>query len=279
MKRIVTHINPDLDAVASTWLIKRFLPGWENAEVSFCQAESTFENKAVDSDPDVLHVDVGLGKLDHHQRNDFTSAIKLSLDFLLEKRKTEEISSLDLEALKLIAETVNEIDNARDLNWPEVKNQRYEFYLHSLLNGLRGLGKSDIEVVDYGFLGLDALLRNLKAGIKARGEIKEGVEFQTPWGRAIALKTGNEFFLWESEKMGYILAVKKDPEDGGVRIYARSDSKVNLKNAYLSFKEKDKEGEWFLHASGRLLLNGSRVKKMKPTKLSLEEVIEVLKNG
>ena len=279
MKRVVTHVNPDLDAVASVWLIKRFLPGWEEAEIDFCQAEATFENGVVDSDPEILHVDVGLGKLDHHQINGFTCAFKLSLDFILEKRKGQELSPLDLEALRFMEETINEIDNARDLNWPEAKKERYDFYLHSILSGLRRLGKSDLEVVEYGFLGLNAVFKNLKAGIKAKEEIKKGVEFQTPWGKAIALETGNELFLWESEKAGYCLVVKKDPDDGAVRIYARYDSKVDLKNAYESFKKIDLNSDWFLHSSRRLLLNGSRVKKMRPTKLSLEQVIGVLKNG
>lgn len=279
MKRIVTHVNPDLDAVASAWLIQKFLPGWEEAEISFCQAETTFDGKPVDSDFDVLHVDVGLGKLDHHQTNGLTCASKLSLDFILEKRKGQELSPLNLEALKMMVETINEIDNARDSSWPEVKEGRYDFYLHSILSGLRRMGKIDIEVIQYGFLGLNATLKNLKAEIKAKEEIKKGIEFQTPWGKAIALETGNELFLWESEKAGYVLAVKKDPDEGSVRIYARYDSDVNLKKAYQKLKEMDKKSDWFLHASSKLLLNGSRVKEMRPTKLSLEKVIEVLKNG
>jgi len=279
MKKIITHINPDLDAVASVWLIKKFLPGWEKAEVSFCQAETTFEGKPVDSDSDVLHVDVGLGKLDHHQTNGFTCASELSLDFILEKRKGHELSPLDLEALKIIVETVNEIDNARDSSWPEVRKGRYDFYLHSVLSGLRRMGKTDMEVTQYGFLGLSAVLKNLKGEIRAREELKKGIEFQTPWGKAIALETGNELFLWESEKAGYILAVKKDPKEGSVRIYSRYDSDVNLKKAYQKLKEMDKKSDWFLHVSSKLLLNGSRVREMKPTRLSLEEVIEVLKNG
>ena len=279
MKRIVTHVNPDLDAVASAWLIQKFLPGWEKAEINFCQAETTFDGKPVDSDSDVLHVDVGLGKLDHHQINGFTCASKLSLDFILEKRKGQELSPLDLEALKMMVETINEIDNARDLSWPEVKKERYNFYLHSILSGLRRMGKTDIEVVQYGFLGLNAAFRNFKAEIRAKEEIKKGIEFQTPWGKAIALETGNELFLWEGEKAGYVLVVRKDSDEGSIRIYARYDSDVDLKKTYQKLKELDKESDWFLHTSSKLLLNGSRVKEMRPTKLNLEEVIEVLKNG
>ena len=64
-------MNPDLDAIASVWLLKRFgSRGWQEAEVKFVPAGKTYKDKKADSDPDVLHVDVGLGKLDHHQTGD-----------------------------------------------------------------------------------------------------------------------------------------------------------------------------------------------------------------
>ena len=80
MKKIVTHINPDLDAVTAVWLIKRFLPSWKEAEIDFCEPQSTIDGQPVDSSPDVLHVDVGMGKLDHHQLEEVTSAAKLCFD-------------------------------------------------------------------------------------------------------------------------------------------------------------------------------------------------------
>lgn len=279
MKKIVTHINPDLDAVFSVWLLKRFLPGWQEAGIEFCPAESTLNNEPVDSNPEVLHVDVGGGKLDHHQINGFLSAAKLSFNYLLEVRKGEKLSPLEEQSLKLMVEVVNEVDNARELTWEEIKKPRYEFYLHELFWGLRGLGASDLATVEYGLKSLDAILHNFKNGLKAQEEIKEGQEFETPWGKALALVTGNESVLQEGEKQGYCLVVKKDPKEGGVRIYALPSSKVDFQKAYDFLKANDKEGEWFLHSSHKILLNESRTKPMKPTKLSLEKIMEILSNG
>lgn len=276
MKKIVTHINPDLDAIFSVWLLKRFLLGWQEAEIDFCPAGSTFNNEPVDSNLDVLHTDVGLGKLDHHQTNEFLSAAKLSFNYLLEARKGEKLSPLEEQALKLMVEVVNEVDNARELNWEEIKKTRYEFYLHNLFWGLRGLGASDLETVEYGLKSLDAILHNLKNRLRAKEEIKKGQEFQTPWGKALALETGNEAVIREGEKEGYCLVVKKDPKEGGVRIYALPDSRVDFQKAYEWLKKNDKQGEWFLHSSHKILLNESRTKPMKPTKLSLKQIIEVL---
>ena len=38
MKIIVTHASPDWDAITSIWLLKRFLPGWNTAEIRFVPA-------------------------------------------------------------------------------------------------------------------------------------------------------------------------------------------------------------------------------------------------
>lgn len=277
MKKIITHVNPDLDAVASAWLIKRFLPDWKEAEIDFCQAQSTIDNQPVDSNPDILYVDVGMGKLDHHQTSEYLSAAKLCFDYLKKQRKGQPLKKLDEKALIQIVEIVTEIDNARDLKWPEAKTSRYNFYLHDLIAGIRGMAGSDKETMDFGLKGMDAVFHQLKKSLDAQEELKEGIEFETQWGKAIGVETGNDSVLWEGEKEGYCLVIRKDPEVGGVRIYARWDKGVDLSEAYNQVRKKDSQSEWFLHASKKLLLNDSRVKEMKPTKLSLKEIIEILK--
>lgn len=276
MKKIITHINPDLDAVTSVWLIKRFLPDWEEAEIDFCQPQSTIDSRPVDSNPDILHIDVGEGKLDHHQLEKITSATKLCFDYIKKQRKGQSLKELDEKALVQIIEVVTEVDNARDLNWPETTASRNNFYLHVLIAGIRGMAGSDEEAMTFGFKGMDAAFHQIKKSIDAQKELKEGVEFKTPWGKAIAIETGNDSVLWEGEKRGYCLVVRKDPETGGVRIYARYDSGADLTKAYNQFKKTDPGSDWYLHQSKKLLLNMSSGKKMKPTKLSLEQIIEVL---
>lgn len=279
MKKVVTHINPDLDAICSVWLIKKFLPGWQETEINFIPAESTLNNEPVDSNPEVLHVDVGWGKLDHHHFKGFLSASKLTFDYILEARSGEKLKPLEEQALKLIVEVVNDIDNARELTWGEIQKPRYRFYLHDLFLGLRSLGATDMETMEFGLKSLDAILNNFKNQLRAQEELKEGLKFKTPWGQALAMETGNEAVIIEGEKAGYCLVVRKDPKKGGVRIYALPDSKADLQKTYNWLKENDKEGEWFLHSSHKLLLNESRTKPMKPTKLSLDQIVEVLKNG
>lgn len=280
MKKIITHINPDLDAVAAVWIIKRFLPGWKEAEVEFVEATADGEKiPGVDSEPEVLYVDVGRGKLDHHQTNDYLSATRLCWDYVLEQRQHQSLKETEKEAGERLVEIVTQIDNAKDLNWEEAGEARYYFYLHILIDGLRGLGESDQQVLEFGFRALDSAFLTLKNKIRAEEDLKKGAEFQTPWGKAIALESANKRVLWEGEIEGFVLVVKKNPENGAIQIYARPDSKVNLTAAYQKFKKMDPLADWFLHASGKLLLNESSVNpNMRPTKLSLDQIIKVLKS-
>ena len=280
MKRIITHINPDLDAITAVWVIKRFLPGWEEAEVDFVEATAGGEKiPGVDSDPEVLYVDVGRGKLDHHQTNYYLSATRLCWDYVLEQREGQLLKEIEQEAGKRLVEVVTQVDNAKDLNWKEVGETRYYFYLHILIDGLRGLGESDHQVLEFGFRALDAVFLTLKNKIRAEEDLKNGIKFQTKWGEGIALESANKRVLWEGEIQGFVLVVKKDPKSGAIQIYARPDSKVNLSTAYQKIKKIDLSADWFLHASGRLLLNESSVNpNMRPTKLTLEQIIEVLKS-
>ncbi|HUS60158.1 MAG TPA: hypothetical protein VMX76_02130 [Nevskiaceae bacterium] len=279
MKRIVTHINPDLDAVASVWLIKQFLPGWEEAEIDFIASSiSTEKKQEIDQNPNVLYVDVGRGKLDHHQTGKLLSAAQLCFDFIKKARKGKKLSPLDEEVLKRVVKVVTEVDNARDLSWQEVKQDRYKFYLHTLISGIRGLAGSDQEAMNFGLKAFNAVALNLKNKIRAEEElIKGGIRFETPWGQAIALESGNEEVLWEGETQGFCLVVKKDPETGAVRIYGHYDKGVDLTKAYNKFKKLDPQSDWFLHASKKLLLNQASVNPdMRPTKLKLEQIVKVL---
>jgi len=274
MKKIITHINPDLDAVAAVWLLKRFLLGWQEAEIDFIQAD----DKQIDKEnEDLLYIDVGLGKLDHHLTNQYLSAAKLCWDYIKEIRKGEPLNELESQTIERLVEIVTEIDNACDLSWPEARNDRFQFYLHNLIDGWRELPLNDMEVVEEGFKMLDTILLNLKNKIRAEEELAKATLFKTKWGKGIGLETGNEHFLIFAEVQGYQVVFIKNPKNGGVRIHAQPGSKVDLTKAYNEVRKLDPQSDWFLHSSKKLLLNQASVAKMRPTKLSLEEIMEVLK--
>jgi hypothetical protein len=274
-KIIVTHFNPDLDAITSVWLIKKFLPRWQKAEVNFVAAGKTLDNNLADSHPNILHVDTGLGRFDHHQANEYTCAAKLILNWLeIENPKIKKD-----EALKRLTDVVLEIDHFREVFWPESASDRYELFLQPIIRGLELIEEDDKKALDFGLLALDGVYKSFQNKIWAEKEIEKGIKFKTRWGKALGVETKNDAVIHLAQKIGLKLVVRKDPKKGFVRIKTTPDPKLDLTCAFEKLKKKDPGATWFLHIDKHQLLNGStRDPLMKPTKLALSEVIEVLKS-
>jgi hypothetical protein len=274
-KIIVTHFNPDLDALCAVWLLKRFGQNFEEAVVQFVPAGETYKNSKVDEDENIIHVDTGLGRFDHHQLEAKTCAAKLVFNYLKSKRK--ELSS-DKALIQLI-EVVRQIDHFEEVLWPAPTSDHYNFQLDQLLDGLKNAGKADDDdLVDLGLRCLDGVYSSLKIKNKAKEELEEGVEFMTKWGKAIGCLTQTNEVLKLGQKQGYVLVIQKDAKTDHVRIKARPDSKVDLTEVKERLAKLDPQATWYLHISKRMLLNGStKNPEMKPSKLSLKKVIEVLK--
>lgn len=93
----------------------------------------------------------------------------------------------------------------------------------------------------------------------------------------MGVETGNDMVHRLAERMGFSVVAVKDPKRGNVRIYGHPDSQVDLTEIHLAVMAGDREADWFLHASKKLLLNGSRANPaMRPTKLTLNEIIKIL---
>lgn len=278
-KTIVTHFNPDLDAICAVWLVKKFWPasrgepGFDEAQVKFVPAGQTLNGEPPESNPEIIHVDTGLGRFDHHRENKPTCAAKLVLAHL----------KIEDEAVKRLVEVVFQWDySVADLTYPKAADDRYNFLFNErqIIKGFRSLfpGQSQ-KHLEIGFLILEAIYQNLKCKIAAEKLIKKARKFKTLWGKGIAQTTRNEVFLHLSQMKGFVVAVTKDPRQGHVRIHGLPSMGVDLTATWRKLKKKDPTATWFLHPSRCLLLNGSTTNpKMKPTRLSLEEVIEVLKS-
>ena len=315
MKKIVTHKSCDIDAIASVWLLKRFMPGWEDAHVEFVNAGEKLagvyehENEPIETVDGVetIHVDTGMGALDHHQTPDMnTCGAKKTLDFVL----AEPLSSLHKheikrEAVTRIVELVIDDDHFQEVYYPEPNHDIYEFGIVAIIQGYKLLyQKDDTKLTEFIFECLDSVLQNFEKKIWAEREIKEkGVEFKSKWGKGLAIETINDEVLKTAQMKGFVLTVRKDTNGGFVRIKAMPDRRqktedkrqitgngnqkseirnqnlgIDLTEAYEKLKSMDPTATWFLHASKRMLLNGStKNPEMKGTKLTLEQVIDVLK--
>ena len=276
-KTIVTHVSPDFDGIPAIWLLKKFHPDFKGANLAFVPAGATYNNEPVDSNPDIVHVDTGMGKFDHHQSAAFTCGAQLIFEWLVKEGYIK-----DDEAMARLVKVLTELDHGYDnYMWPDPANDRYEFMYHNVLSGWRMTTplsdeKSVVLVID----GLEAIYKLLQAKVKGEKEIEGGKKFKTRWGEGVAVYSGNNMILDLAIKGGFALAATKDPNRGNVRITGSNNKKVDLTKAYEMILDADKVGSWFLHSSKVLLRNGSsRNPTMKATKMELDEVIGILEKA
>lgn len=283
MKIVVTHSSPDMDAITSAWLVKKFLPGWENSTVKFVPAGDRINGNKNATDviekigeDEVIHVDTGLGPLDHHQTaSDKVCGASLAFDFV-----KKNIADPKLSAVERMVRVIVDIDHFKEVFRKDPLADYHEFDLAGILDGLKlQLPGQDDYYVEFVSKCLDAVLHEFENRIWAEKEIADnGKKFETRFGKGIGFETINDSVVKLAQKMGYAIAARKDPRKGYVRIKVRPDSKIDLTLAFEKLKKIDPDATWYLHVSKKMLLNGSvKNPKMKPTTLSLEKIIKVLK--
>lgn len=271
-KLLVTHFYPDLDGICGIWLFKRFGgKHFENSEIAFVPARGTWNGQAADSDPDVIHIDTGLGLFDHHLENEYTCAARKVYDSL----------HLDDEALLRIVEHVTEIDHFDDVNWTNPLSDVYDFHLTNIMNGWKVAHPNNHSLyVEWGLICFDGVYQSIKSKIDAQRRIEESAErFETQWGSGMAIQTFNDDVLKIGQKMGFVIVVRRDPAKHYIRIKGRPDrDDIDLTTIYEKLVALDPEATWFLHPDKKQLLNGNTKNPNNVfTKLSLEDVIDILK--
>ena len=280
---IVTHHAPDLDAVSAVWLLKRFEPHkFKSAPVAFVNPGdkiSQTELEELGNPKEAVHVDTGLGEFDHHQPDRAKAQIcaaSLVMEYLANRYPDLGRDS----ALVSLVNFVNEIDHFGEIFWPEADSDRYAFMIHELIKGVEfQKDHDDLKQLEFGMQCLDSAYAILKDLHKARSIIqKKGIAFTLKHGQGMAIETRNDAVIKLAQKMGYTLVVRKDDEEGHIRIKARPDSQINLKPLYEKIKQVDSKGTWFYHHSGKMLLNGSsKHRNQTPSPLSLNQVVKMIK--
>lgn len=273
MKTVVTHIGPDLDAITSVWLVKMFFPDWEEASFAFVPAGTTLGKLPPDDNPEILHVDTGFGKFDHHQTDADTCAAKLVYEEIVRSHGKDA-------ALERLVNVVNDIDHFREVFFPNPTADFWNLSLVTQIDGWRLLhGDNPMKIMELGMSSLDAIYKSFQNKVWAEKELKErGVEFSTKWGKGIAVETPNDDVVHLAQKMGYKIAIRKDPKFGYLRIKALPVPDIDLTQVYEKLKADEPGATWFLHASRHMLLNGSsKNPDMRPSKRPLVEIIEVIK--
>jgi hypothetical protein len=285
MKLLVTHRSPDLDAIGAVWMFTRFhAVEFADSKHAFVNAGDSIDLRTAEdlgfSPEDVIHVDTGLGDFDHHQsERGMKRMCATSLVFDYVSHLHPELAQD--KALLFLVDYVNAIDHFEEVHWEDAGNLRGCFLIQNLIDGLSRVGVQDDEsLVHFGFQCLDAAYASLSAEIKAKDEIeKKGVIFETKWGKAVAIPTAVDEVLKLAQKSGFIIALRKDPNKGDVRIKAIPGRDIDLTPVYEKIVSKDSEGYWYFHPGKTMVLNGStKDSTRRPSSLKLEEVIEILKS-
>lgn len=302
MKIVVTHTSPDWDAIGSVWLIKKFLAGWQHAIEEFVPAgeiSDRIRGKEVKhngpiviiGEDEIIHVDTGMGPLDHHQtQNEDVSAAGLTWQYIQKQVDATgaHFTPEHKEAVSRITKIIVDTDHFKEVFWPDAEADYIDFSVLAALDGLKLMRpEQDSYYVEWGVDILNSLLHYFENKIWAEREIAiNGKEFTTRWGKAMGFETINDTVLKLAQKKGYVVVVRKDPRKGYVRIKARplsEDAKgkagndTDLTLAYEKLKKIDPDATWYLHVSKKMLLNGTaKNPKMIPSKLTLDEIIKVL---
>lgn len=278
-KMIVTHIHPDLDAIMSSWLLVRFnQPQFGDAKFEFVPAPHTYKDLPPDNDPNVVHVDVGMGRFDHHMPGGFsTCASKLVWEELIALSLITE----DDKALKEMVSIALEVDTFADCYWPGTDNPRMALMLHEIIPALHRLQLYDNEaVLRMVFVYLDATYQRLKDWEKGKDAIMEGTEFDSAWGKGIAVTTAADDVSKIAQKMGYAIVVISDLNKGFLKIKTAPAVKLPLKPLYDKISKRENPERWVYHNSGHMLFSGSDKGSLKEqTELHLNDLLEMIEGG
>ena len=273
-KTIVTHVSPDQDAASSVWLVHRFLKGWETADVLFVPAGTTLNNEDPDADENIMHVDTGMGKFDHHQTNEETCAAELVFKHLAHEKLLDKETKAALE--RMVAVICDE-DHFKEIYRDQPDNDVYDFMPSAIRNGAHSIFDNDHQIVEFLEQIFDCILQAMIYKIRAEKELAKGFEYETAWGKTLAIETDNRETSSLAQKKGFNMVISKS-KNGQVRIKTRPDVQKDLQDMYDMVLKKDPNATWFYHVSGHMLLNGSsKNPDMVPSKLSLRELISMTK--
>ncbi len=283
-KLIVTHHAPDLDAIGAVWILKRFdSQHYADAKLAFVNPGERISAQKVEDlgieMSQVTHVDTGRGKFDHHQperANKMVCATTLTYEHACQLHPELKQDS----ALREIVEFVNEIDHFQEIHWPQSGSTRYVLMIHELISGHELTDPhNDDSQMHYGLKSLSYAYHAMDHTVKAQQIIKqEGQDFNIGQRPCLGLITGNDSTIKEAQKMGYEMVIRKDDNQGNIRIKVRPDSAINLKALSERIKQLDQTGTWFFHPGGKMLLNGSKSHRNQvPSPLSLRKVITLAK--
>ncbi|MDP3758574.1 MAG: hypothetical protein Q8Q86_02545 [Candidatus Daviesbacteria bacterium] len=270
MKTLVTHINPHLDDIACIWLFKKFHPEFKNAKLEFVSASRDLAAK--EETEEKIFVGTGGGRFDEHKEGLDTCAATLVYEYLKEKKYIPE-DEISGKALDKLTGWNRLIDTGKA---PD--SQFNEFSVQAFIRSRDNSQETSEKSVELGIEILERILKVLKRKQQTLKDWEKKVEFQTKFGKSFAVisETVDREFC---RQQGGDLFFMYNPKHQSVQFFTPS-FEIDLKPIYDKVKSLDPEASWFLHQSHHMVICGSSsAPDSKPTKLSFEELIKIVKEG
>lgn len=264
-KTLITHINPHLDDIVAIWLMRKYHPDFKDADLEFISAS---RSAAKDETEDKIYIGTGGGKFDEHKEGLQTCAGTLVYEWLKEKGLVSE-DQITQKALERLLEWNKQIDTGK-----ATVSEFNEFSVQAYIRPLDGNPESSKKAVELGSEILDRILEVLKRNEKSLLDFEKRVEFETRFGKSIAVVSETIDRAFCKKQQGNLFLMH-DPKYNSFQFYSDSS---DLKEIYQKVKQLDPEASWFLHQSHHMVICGSgSAPDSKPTKLSFEQLIEVAK--
>lgn len=271
MKKLITHINPHLDDIAAIWLIKKFIPGFADAEINFISANEGKDG--LKETEDLLYIGVGLGKYDEHKdatKNESAMSlvwIDIKSRNLNTKEKYENLAIDEMVSWNTL------IDTAK-----MPLGEFHSFEVEAFIRSKEGTKEDSLKTIDLGIEILNRILPVLVKKYKSLDTWKERVEFSSKWGKTVAVDS-EDFDRDIADKNKVELLLKRNPKSGFVGFTSPGISNTDLTEIYEKLKSLDPEAEWFLHQGKKMVLCGAdSAPNAKKTKLNFSELIDVIKS-
>ena len=214
---IVTHLNPDFDALLSVWILRKF-GGLDYANLEFVPVGKQLSSKNGEK---LIHVDTGLSEFDNHKSG---NEDKSSAELVFEHLKIKS----DLALKKLV-------DFSHRVDFGLLDNNEYSPYnVVAILSGLNQLHPDEPQrVASIGFSILNSIYIKLQDEVLVFEELKKAIEFKTIWGNGLAIETDNMATRSYAYRQGFKVFLSKSPSKGYVGFKAQGGSGVDFTTLYL----------------------------------------------
>ncbi len=268
MKALITHLRPHLDDICGLWLLKRYFPEARDASIDFIPTNE--RGGDVTDDPEVAYIGVGRGRFDEHKGDVGECATTL-----VYKEVAPHIAdTLEKRAVEKIVEWVFQEDTGRLGTIPY-----RAFTVPSIIEGyFDGHDRDSHATTEFGFAMLDALIVMQRNQVLLEDDWKNRIEFDSRFGRAVAIVGNSRQMDSYAYAQGFPLVVIMQPGGTYHTIRASAASNTDLTTVYEELHRREPEASWYFHHSKKMLIcGGDHALTATPSKLSLQELIDLLK--